>query len=175
MEINFIFSLQASILKKYPAELIIVFFYFFFVAIQSTIISLVVEGASSAWSLASKERLISIVYSVRLQNMFSAPSLLSSLHCQNLASFFNENAQGVFGSAFQVGISSLCLHRTGPVFVSMFKPLGLAIAVASGVLFFGDTFYLGRYVSYKDITFVLVLILVRQINIMYAQSCNIWW
>jgi len=48
------------------------------------------------------------------------------------------------GSAFQVGIISWCLHKTGPVFVSMFKPLGIVISVVLGVLFLGDAFYLGR-------------------------------
>lgn len=52
--------------------------------------------------------------------------------------------QAIFGSAFQVGVSTWCLHRRGPVFVSMFKPLGIAIAVVAGVIFLGDTFYLGR-------------------------------
>lgn len=52
--------------------------------------------------------------------------------------------QGIFGSTFQVGISTWCLHRTGPVFVAMFKPLGIVIAAAVGVIFAGDTLYLGR-------------------------------
>ncbi|PKI56230.1 hypothetical protein CRG98_023425, partial [Punica granatum] len=52
-------------------------------------------------------------------------------------------SQGIFGSAFQVGVCTWCLHRTGPVFVSMFKPVGIAIAVVAGVIFLGDTFYLG--------------------------------
>jgi hypothetical protein len=30
----------------------------------------------------------------------------------------------------------------------MFKPLGIVVAVAIGVMFLGDTFYLGRYGSY---------------------------
>ena len=52
--------------------------------------------------------------------------------------------QGVFGSAFQVSLCTWCMHKTGPVFVCMFKPLGVVIAFASGVIFFGDTFFLGR-------------------------------
>jgi len=50
------------------------------------------------------------------------------------------------GSAFQVGIITWCLHQTGPVFVSMFKPLGIVISVVLGALFLGDAFYLGRWV-----------------------------
>lgn len=109
--------LQALILKKYPAELIVVFFYCFFVVIQSAAICLLVERDSRAWSLKLNTRLIAVIYS------------------------------GVFGSAFQVGICTWCLHRTGPVFVSMFKPLGIIIAVVLGVLFLGDTFYLGSLIG----------------------------
>ncbi|KAB2624682.1 WAT1-related protein [Pyrus ussuriensis x Pyrus communis] len=82
---------QASVLKKYRAELIMVFNYCFFVAIQSVV--------------------------------------------------------GVFGSAFQVGVSTWCLRRTGPVFVAMFKPLGIVVAVFIGVTFLGDTFYLGSLIG----------------------------
>lgn len=56
--------LQASILKLYPAELIIVFFYCFFAAILSTGVSLVVDRDLSAWSLQPNIRLIAVLYSV---------------------------------------------------------------------------------------------------------------
>ncbi|KAL2339678.1 hypothetical protein Fmac_007618 [Flemingia macrophylla] len=108
---------QAYILKKYPAELIVVFFYCFFVAIQSAVTCLVVERDISAWSLEPKLRLLAVLYS------------------------------GVFGSAFQVGIITWCLHQTGPVFVSMFKPLGIVISVVLGFLFLGDAFYLGSLIG----------------------------
>ncbi|KAJ7943606.1 WAT1-related protein [Quillaja saponaria] len=108
---------QASILKKYSAELIVVFYYFFFVAIQSAVTCLVVERDLSAWSLEPKLRLIVILYS------------------------------GVFGYALQVGLSTWCLHQTGPVFVSMFKPLGIVISVVIGVVFLGDAFYVGSLVG----------------------------
>ncbi|PRQ54570.1 hypothetical protein RchiOBHm_Chr1g0315171 [Rosa chinensis] len=39
---------------------------------------------------------------------------------------------GVFCSAFQVGVSTWCLNMTGPIFVSLFKPLGIVVAVATG-------------------------------------------
>ncbi|XP_065860985.1 WAT1-related protein At3g28050-like [Euphorbia lathyris] len=109
--------IQAFILKKYHAELIVVFFYFFFVSILSAIASLVVERDPSAWSLKPNIRSVAVLYS------------------------------GVFGSAFQVGITSWCLRQTGPVFVSMFKPLGIVIAAAVGVIFLGDTLYLGSFVG----------------------------
>lgn len=108
---------QASILKKFPAELIVVFFYCFFVTIQSAIVCLVVERDSSAWSLKPYTRLMAVIYSA------------------------------VFGSAFQLGISTWCMQRTGPVFVAMFKPLGIIVSVVMGVVFLGDSFYLGSLIG----------------------------
>ncbi|GLT86406.1 hypothetical protein SLE2022_045480 [Rubroshorea leprosula] len=108
---------QASILKKFPAELIVVFFYCFFVTIQSAVVCLVAERDLGAWSFKPDMRLIAILYSA------------------------------VFGSAFQLGITTWCLHRTGPVFVSMFKPLGIVISVVMGVIFLGDSFYLGSSIG----------------------------
>lgn len=108
---------QASILKKYPAGLIVVFFYCFFVAILSGVTCLVVERDISAWSLEPKLRLLSVLYS------------------------------GIFGSAVQVGVTTWCLHQTGPVFVSMFKPIGIVISVVISVVFLGDAFYLGSLIG----------------------------
>ncbi|XP_038694522.1 WAT1-related protein At5g40240-like isoform X2 [Tripterygium wilfordii] len=109
--------LQALVLKKYPSELVVVFYYCFFVAIQSFIVCLFVEREPGAWSLVPDVKLIAVLYS------------------------------GVFGSAFQVGICTWCLRKTGPVFISMFKPLGIVIAVVVGVVFQGDYFYLGSLVG----------------------------
>ncbi|CAN6549018.1 unnamed protein product [Malus baccata var. baccata] len=58
-----------------------------------------------------------------------------------------QSVVGVFGSAFQVGASTWCLRRTGPVFVAMFKHLGIVVAVFIGVTFLGDTFYLGSLIG----------------------------
>ncbi|XP_052108365.1 WAT1-related protein At3g28050 [Arachis duranensis] len=108
---------QAYVLKKYPAEFIVVFFYCFFVAIQSAVICLVVERDIDAWSLEPMQRLLTVLYSA------------------------------VFGSVFQVGVATWCLHQTGPVFVCMFKPVGIIISVVIGVVFLGDAFYLGSLVG----------------------------
>lgn len=42
-------------------------------------------------------------------------------------------------------IHTWALRLKGPVYVAMFKPLSIAIAVAMGVMFLGDTLHLGRY------------------------------
>lgn len=38
----------------------------------------------------------------------------------------------------------------GPLYISMFKPLGMIIASAMGVSLLGDTLYLGRYEQIKS-------------------------
>ncbi|XP_021293104.1 WAT1-related protein At3g28050-like isoform X2 [Herrania umbratica] len=81
--------------------------------VQSAIVCLVTERDLRSWSFKPDVRLVAVLYSA------------------------------VFGSAFQLGVSTWCLHRTGPVFVGMFKPLGIVISVVMGVIFLGDTFYLG--------------------------------
>lgn len=104
---------QAFILKHFPAELIIVFFYCFFAAILSAVVSLIVGNDLSSWTLQPSMRYLAVLYS------------------------------GVFGSAFQVGVSTWCLHRMGPLFVAMFHPLGIVIAAALGIIFLQEGFYLG--------------------------------
>ncbi|KAB5565017.1 hypothetical protein DKX38_005071 [Salix brachista] len=104
---------QASILKKYSAKSVVVFFYFFFSTILSLIVSLVMVRDPSAWSLKSKTRLVSVLFS------------------------------GILGHAFQVGVTTWCLQKTGPLFVSIFAPLGIVITATVSVIFFGDALNLG--------------------------------
>lgn len=63
-------------------------------------------------------------------------------------------------SVFRIGVHVWCLHKKGPVYVAMFKPLGIAIAVAMVVLFLGDALYLGRYVVEKLLPEVMQIICV---------------
>ena len=42
------------------------------------------------------------------------------------------------------GVQTWCIKRKGPVFVAIFKPLGIGIAAIMGVIFLGDTLYIGR-------------------------------
>ncbi|KAF5764294.1 putative EamA domain-containing protein [Helianthus annuus] len=104
---------QAFVLKKYPAEMIVMFAYCFVCTILSGLTSLIVEDDLSSYSLQPKKRLFSILYS------------------------------GIFGSAFQVTVQAWCVRRKGPFFVAMFHPVGIVISTLIGVIFLGDGFYLG--------------------------------
>ncbi|XP_034214433.1 WAT1-related protein At3g28050-like isoform X3 [Prunus dulcis] len=88
--------LQALILKKYPAVLILASFYCFFVTIQSALSSLILA---------------------------------------------------VVGTALRTSAVAWCLQRTGPVYVSMFKPLAVVVADVIDVIFLGQALHLGSLVG----------------------------
>lgn len=55
------------------------------------------------------------------------------------------SVQGIFGSFLGNTIHTWAIRMKGPVYVAMFKPLAIVIAVAMGVAILGDSLYLGRY------------------------------
>lgn len=55
------------------------------------------------------------------------------------------NLQAVFAVSLRSIVHTWACHKKGPVYTSMFKPIGMVIAVFMGVSFLGDTLYLGRY------------------------------
>uniref|UniRef100_A0A5B7A4V8 WAT1-related protein n=1 Tax=Davidia involucrata TaxID=16924 RepID=A0A5B7A4V8_DAVIN len=94
----------------------IVFYNCCFVTIQSAVIvSLIAERDPSSWRLKSDMVLIAISYIA------------------------------VVGTVFRFSVATWCLGRRGPLYVSMFKPLAVVVAVGLGVIFVGDALYLGRY------------------------------
>lgn len=52
--------------------------------------------------------------------------------------------QAVFGSVVTFSVLTWCIDRKGPVFVSMFKPVGIAIAAFMSAAFLGETLHVGR-------------------------------
>ena len=74
-----------------------------------------------------------------------------NLVVDNVLTFILSN-QG-FASAFFTVVHIWGLHLKGPVYVSNFKPLSIAIAVAMTVIFLGDALYLGRYASKRACTY----------------------
>ncbi|TMX01259.1 hypothetical protein EJD97_024814 [Solanum chilense] len=111
------YIIQASILKIYQEEMVIVCLYCFFVTIISTLISLVVETNTNAWMIYLDIRLIVILYS------------------------------GIIGIAFRSCMTTWCLKKTDPLFVSMFKPFAIVFALLIGTFCFRDAFYLGSLVG----------------------------
>ncbi|KAB1211732.1 hypothetical protein CJ030_MR6G023253 [Morella rubra] len=110
------YIVQARVMKAYPAELIVVFFINLSATIICTPVCLMADARSSSWRLRPDIALIAIIYS------------------------------GFLGSTLGSVVHTWGLHVKGPVFVSIFKPLSIAIAAAMGVIFLGDALYLGRYI-----------------------------
>nr|XP_043609299.1 WAT1-related protein At5g40230-like [Erigeron canadensis] len=104
---------QALLFKKYSAVLILMSAYCFIIAVLSLLASLILEHDLNSFSLQSKRRLLAILYA------------------------------GFFGAGFQLTIGSWCMKIKGPLFVTIFQPLGIVIAAIMGILFLGDGLYLG--------------------------------
>lgn len=107
------YIVQAQIMKEYPAEIIVVFFYNLFVSILAAFVAIFMEPNLSRWKIRPDTALASIICS------------------------------GIFGSFLNNTVHTWALRLKGPVYVAMFKPLSIAIAVAMGVIILGDTLYLG--------------------------------
>uniref|UniRef100_A0A7N0SWE5 EamA domain-containing protein n=2 Tax=Kalanchoe fedtschenkoi TaxID=63787 RepID=A0A7N0SWE5_KALFE len=125
--------LQAAAMKGYPSGITVVFFYCLFGAIQCLVVSLIAEREPNAWKLRPDIELGAIVYSA------------------------------VCGNVVSYGIQTWCIVKRGPVFVSMFKPLGIAVAALLGVIFLGDTLHLGSVVG-------AVVIVAGFYGVIWAQS-----
>ncbi|KAH1038597.1 hypothetical protein J1N35_040340 [Gossypium stocksii] len=111
------YIVQTQIMKEYPDEMTVVCFYNLCVSFIAAIVGLATERSASAWRLKPDIALASVVCS------------------------------GLFGSCLNNTVHTWALRLKGPVFVAMFKPLSIAIAVAMGVMFLGDTLYLGSLIG----------------------------
>ncbi|GKV22829.1 hypothetical protein SLEP1_g32651 [Rubroshorea leprosula] len=111
------YILQAMILRRFPAIVTVVFFVSFFNTIMAAVYALILVNDTSAWKLRLDIGLIAVLYS----------ALASIILINTLASW--------------------CLSKTGALFVTMFKPLGIIFAVVMGVLFSGDALYLGSMIG----------------------------
>lgn len=136
------YILQTQIMKEYPAELTVVFFYNLTVSIIAAIVALITEGTSSAWLVRPNIALASILCS------------------------------GLLGSCLNNTVHTWALHLKGPVFVAMFKPLSIAIAVAMGVMFLGDTLYLGSVIGATIISIGFYTVMWGKATEELGDDCN---
>ncbi|XP_058187989.1 WAT1-related protein At3g28050-like [Rhododendron vialii] len=104
-------------MKEYPAELTVVFFYNLCVSVLAAIVGIFAKSNASAWRVKADIGLVSILCS------------------------------GIFGSFLDNAVNTWVLKVKGPLYVAMFKPLSIVIAVVMGMLFLGDTLYLGSIVG----------------------------
>ncbi|CAL9014568.1 unnamed protein product [Prunus brigantina] len=111
------YILQTHVMKTYPAEIVLVFLFNLCGTIISAPVCLIAETNLSAWRLRPGIALVAIIYS------------------------------GCLGSSFGSLVHTWGLHLKGPVFISIFKPLSIAIAAAFSVIFLGDALSLGSVVG----------------------------
>nr|XP_023924187.1 WAT1-related protein At3g28050-like [Quercus suber]POE96002.1 wat1-related protein [Quercus suber] len=111
------YIVQTWVVRDYPAELMFSLIRCTFVTILSAIISLSLENDPNAWKLNFDMELIAVLYSA------------------------------LFAITIRNSVHLWACHKKGPVYVAMFKPLGIVIAVVMGVTYLGDTLYLGSVVG----------------------------
>ncbi|KAH7859270.1 hypothetical protein Vadar_033911 [Vaccinium darrowii] len=111
------FIVQTWIIKEYPAELMVSLFGCIFVLIPSAIVALIVERDLSAWKLKPDLDLVTIAYSA----------------------IFMVTIRGV--------VDIWACRTKGPVFVSMFKPIGMVFTVVMTVTFLRVTLHIGSVIG----------------------------
>ncbi|XP_010468810.1 PREDICTED: WAT1-related protein At4g15540-like [Camelina sativa] len=117
------FILQTHIMEIYPEEIVVVFFYNLCAMLISATICLIVEKDLSSWQLKPGFALASVIYS------------------------------GLFDTSLGSVIHTWGLHVKGPVYVSLFKPFSIAIAVAMAAIFLGDALHLGSVIGSVILSF----------------------
>ncbi|XP_022993679.1 WAT1-related protein At3g28050-like [Cucurbita maxima] len=93
------------------------FFFTFFVTVQTAAFAVVINTKATVWQVRPDIEMVTIVFSA------------------------------IFGSMVRTGVHTWCLQRKGPVFVAMFKPLGMVIAVALAVSFLRESLCLGSVIG----------------------------
>ncbi|KAI7757076.1 hypothetical protein M8C21_028476, partial [Ambrosia artemisiifolia] len=103
--------------REYTDQQTVVFFYCFFGTIQCISLSPFLEPNRSAWVLQPGLGVTAIVLGA------------------------------VCSTVVHINVVTWCLQKKGPVFVVMFTPLSIVIAVIMGVTFLGDSLYLGSVIG----------------------------
>ncbi|CAL5379172.1 unnamed protein product [Camellia sinensis] len=135
--------LQTATVKQYPEKVTVVFFFMLFGTMQCAIVSSIVERNPSAWTLRPGIAMIAVVYSA------------------------------IFGIVLRYNIVTWCLYEKGPLYVAMFKPLGMVIAVIAGIVFLNDKLHLGSLIGAAIIAIGFYTVIWGQSKERKASSQNI--
>ncbi|CAH2080014.1 unnamed protein product, partial [Thlaspi arvense] len=117
------YILQTRVMEVYPEGISVVFFYNVFATLISGPVCFFAESNLTSWVLKPDISLAAIIYS------------------------------GVFVSLFSAVTHTWGLHLKGPVYISLFRPLSIAIAVAMGAIFLGDALHLGSVIGSVILSF----------------------
>ncbi|CAH9123134.1 unnamed protein product [Cuscuta epithymum] len=108
---------QTATLKVYPEQPTVVFFFCVFGTLQCVIYSAIFERSLDAWVMLPSIGVIAIVFSA------------------------------VCGTVFRANVISWCLEKKGPLYVAVFKPMGVIIAAIMEILFLGSPLHLGSVIG----------------------------
>ncbi|XP_047156143.1 WAT1-related protein At5g07050-like [Vigna umbellata] len=111
------YIMQASTLKRYPAQLSLTTWMCFVGAAQSAVFTVIIEHDSSAWTMGLNIDLWSTIYG------------------------------GVVVAGFIIYIQLWCTEKRGPVFVTMFNPLSTILVAILAYFVFGEKLYLGSIIG----------------------------
>ncbi|KAG2251780.1 hypothetical protein Bca52824_081916 [Brassica carinata] len=111
------YIVQTKVMEAYPEEITVIFFYNLFATLISAPVCFFAERNLTSWVLKPDISLAAIIYS------------------------------GVLLSSFGLAMHTWGLHLKGPVYISLFKPLSIVIAVILGAIFLGDALYLGSVIG----------------------------
>ncbi|GKA09279.1 EamA domain, WAT1-related protein [Tanacetum coccineum] len=111
------YVLQTATVREFPDQQTVVFFYCLFGTIQCIALSPFLVNSRSSWVLPPGIGMTAV--------------LLGAL----------------YSTAFHSTVVTWCLRKKGPVFVAMFMPLSIVIALLMGVTFLGDSLYLGSVIG----------------------------
>ncbi|KAE8651244.1 WAT1-related protein At5g40240-like [Cucumis sativus] len=114
---SFWYILQTKIIKVYPDEITVVAVYYFIQALLTAPVCLIAETDMNAWKLTNPLIFLFILNS------------------------------GLMGQSFVAAIHTWGLNLKGPVYVSSFRPLSIAIAAAMGAILLGDDLHLGSIIG----------------------------
>ncbi|KAG5067938.1 hypothetical protein JHK85_000315 [Glycine max] len=109
--------IQTWTIKDYPEELMLITISTSLSVILSFIVAFIAEENPKAWTLKLDMELVCILYSA------------------------------IFVMSTRNVVNVWACRKKGPVYVAMFSPLGIVIALAMGIVFLGDALYLGSLIG----------------------------
>ncbi|QCD90600.1 WAT1-related protein [Vigna unguiculata] len=108
---------QASVAKKYPAVTVILFFQFLFSTIPCGIFALISVRDPTEWKLSFDAGLSVVLY------------------------------QAIGATMLRYVLCTWCVHREGPLFCAMFKPVGIIFTAIMSAIFLGENLGLGSLIG----------------------------
>ncbi|XP_045812684.1 WAT1-related protein At3g28050-like isoform X1 [Trifolium pratense] len=121
--LSVLFITETWIINEYPEELVVTAICCSMVVILSAIVAFIKEGNSKVWILRHNKELVAVCFS------------------------------GFFVVSMKSVVYKWTFRKKGPIYVAMFNPLRVVIALGLGVIFLGDNLYLGSMIG----AFIIVI------------------